>query len=279
MRLREFFYLLGLKPKPRSYGYDLRAFELAREGRVEVAQWRLPGAYQMTTTQEAIDQLRQFLQPGDLAVDVGAHAGDSTLPIALAVGPTGLVLALEPNSYVFPILARNASLNPTKTHIIPLPFAAMRVSGQYEFHYGGPGYGNGGYHEGMSRWLHGSAFTLPVEGRNLADYLAQQCRDWLPRLRYIKIDAEGFDLAILETLAELLEAYRPFLHVEFFTLRKSLPGYRQRLYRFLVAHDYEVHHVAGSAQLCGPLVTPANLMSWRQCDVFCVPRPRQAPPN
>lgn len=30
-----------------------------------------------------------------MAIDIGAHVGDSTLPIALAIGPSGVVLALE----------------------------------------------------------------------------------------------------------------------------------------------------------------------------------------
>ena len=32
---------------------------------------------------------------------IGAHIGDTTLPIALAAGKKGFVLALEPNPYVF----------------------------------------------------------------------------------------------------------------------------------------------------------------------------------
>src|SRR5207247_10775799 len=104
--------------------------------------------------QAPVDQLRAFLRPGAGAIDIDAHTGDATLPIALAVGATGLVLGLEPNAYVFPVLERNASLDPATTSILPLNFAAMRTDGFYEFQYGEEGYCNGGFTEGRSKWLH-----------------------------------------------------------------------------------------------------------------------------
>src|SRR4051794_9530500 len=37
-----------------------------------------------------------LLRPGDVAIDVGAHLGRHTFPLAEAVAPTGKVIALEP---------------------------------------------------------------------------------------------------------------------------------------------------------------------------------------
>src|SRR5260370_35344515 len=91
----------------------------------------------------------------------------------------------------------------------------------------------------MSKWLHGSAFKRRVEGKNLQAYLAREQPDLLPRLRFIKVDAEGFDLAILETLEEVIRDRRPYLQVERFNLRKSGPGYRLKLYDFRHPHGYE----------------------------------------
>ena len=270
MKVKEFIFLLGVKPRPKTYGFVIEAYYLPGEGRVEVARWLHPGAHHIEPTQAAVDQLRQFLRPGDVAVDIGAHTGDTTIPMALAVGPSGLVLALEPNPYVFPILEQNAALNPGKISVVPLPFAAMRVDGQYEFQYGGPGFCNGGFHEGMSRWLHGSAFKVHVEGKNLLDFIAQRYPDLIPRIRFIKIDTEGFDLAVLETLETLLRSQHPYLQVEMFNLRKSIAGYRLNLYRFLLDHGYELHRIQ-SGQLWGSLISLDNLMLWNHYDVFCIP--------
>src|SRR5256886_6922068 len=171
LKAKEFIYLLGLKPKPKTFGFVIEAHDLPREGRIEVARWLHPGAYRLAPlqVQAAVDQLRRFLRAGDVAIDIGAHTGDTTLPIALAVGASGLVLGLEPNPYVFPVLERNASLNRAKTTILPLNFAAMRTDGRYEFQYGEEGYCNGGVYEGQSQRLPGSGVKGRGEGKNRPD--------------------------------------------------------------------------------------------------------------
>lgn len=272
MKIKEFFYLLGLKPKGRTYGFRLESVELERDGRIEVAQWLAPGAYPVRPTQAVVDKYREILRPGDVAIDIGAHSGDTSLPMALAVGPTGRVLALEPNPYVFPILAQNATLNPGKTSIVPLNFAAMPADGEYEFQYGGPQYNNGGYHAGMSRWRHGSAFTVKVAGKDLVAELRRNYAELLPRLRFIKVDAEGFDLGILEALEPLLVAQRPTLQVEFFSLKRSPAGYRERLYRFLDGHGYAMRRVDHGPYRDGAVVTAENLLEMNKYDVYCVPK-------
>lgn len=272
LKAKEFVYLLGLKPKPKTFGCVIEGHDLPTDGHVEIAQWLHPGAYSVSAPaiQAVADQLRRFLRPGDVALDIGAHTGDTTIPIALAVGPSGVVLALEPNPYVFPVLERNAGLNPAKMRIMPLMFAAMREDGRYEFQYGEEGYCNGGFHEGMSKWVHGSAFTVDVEGRNVPAFLRRSHPELIPRLRFIKVDAEGFDLAILETLDDLIRGQRPFLQVEMFSLRKSTPAYRRDLYDFLVGHGYAVHRM-DSRDFLGERITPENLMRWNVYDVFGVP--------
>jgi FkbM family methyltransferase len=54
---------------------------------------------------EAISRL---LDRGEVAVDAGANIGYMTSPMALRVGPPGLVLAFEPHSDVFAELSHNA---------------------------------------------------------------------------------------------------------------------------------------------------------------------------
>ena len=271
MKLKEVFFLLGLKPRPRTFGFVVESHELPGEGRIDVAQWQHQAAYRAVPSQAGVDQLRQLLRPGDVAIDIGAHTGDTTIPMALAVGPSGVVLALEPNRHVFEVLAKNATLNPGKMNIVPLKFAAMRTDGLFEFQYGEAGYNNGGFHEGMTRWQHGSAYKLEVEGKNLQQFLEREYADLIPRIRFVKVDAEGFDLAILETLDALLRAQRPYLHVEMFDLKKSDPADRLRLYDFLIGHGYRVHRIEGDDNLLGEVITPGNLMRWRGYDVCCVP--------
>ena len=276
MKLIEVAYLLGLRPRPRRYGTVVDEHFLPDGERIEIAHWLHPRAYRAVPSAAILAQLRRFLRPGDVAIDIGAHAGDTALPMALTVGPGGAVIALEPNPYVHPVLAANAALNPGRVRIIPYPFAAMREAGTYQFHYGEPGFCNGGFHEGLSRWRHRSAFTVEVEGRNLAELMAREHPDLLARLRFIKVDTEGFDLAVLETLDAVLAERRPILQVEMFSLKHAPGGYREQLYHFLVQRRYDLFRVDGDRDFFAEAVTPANLLRWQSCDVCCVPEESRA---
>jgi FkbM family methyltransferase len=275
VKTRELFYLLGLRPAPRTYGSEIVAFDLPREGRIEYARWLHPREVPKTFSQEAVDQLRRFLSPGDVAIDIGAHTGDSAIPMALAVGPTGAVLALEPNPYVFPVLQTNSHLNRDKTMIMPLPFAATPEDGEYEFEYGDAGFCNGGLHENVSRWKHGLAFKLKVAGRNLARFLAAEHPQLLPRIRYIKVDAEGYDLAVLLSLSDVIAQYHPFLRAEIYKWTDR--PQRERLIHFLAGEGYSIWRVQDEANYCGQTVTANQAMKWAHYDVFAVPQGPAAP--
>lgn len=269
MKLKEVFYGLGLKPAPAEYPFDVETLDLPCEGPVRVARWRHPREHPKPLTQAAVDALRRFLRPGDVAVDIGAHTGDTTLPLALAVGPTGLVLALEPNPYVFKVLEANAGLNPGKTNIRPLMFAATASDGVFEFEYSDPGFCNGGLHPGLSAWKHGHFFKLQVQGRNLVNHLKRECPAALRRLRYIKVDTEGYDRAVVASLGELLRTNRPYLRTEIY---KHLPAAERRgFYADLCRLGYRVHKYEDDAHPVGPALHEADLTRWSHFDLFAIP--------
>jgi FkbM family methyltransferase len=275
VKTRELFYLLGFRPAPRTYGCEVVTFDLPRDGRVEYARWLHPRETAKTFSQDSVDRLRKFLSSGDVAIDIGAHTGDSAIPMALAVGKSGTVLALEPNPYVFPVLQRNAELNPAKTTIIPLPFAATPEDGEYEFEYGDAGFCNGGLHENVSRWKHGLAFKLKVTGRNLAAYLAAEYPQLLPRIRYIKVDAEGYDLTVLLSLSDVITQYRPFIRAEVY--KWTTRSQRERMIQFLTAAGYAVWRVEDESNYCGETVTADRVMEWAHYDIFAMPQGFGAP--
>ncbi len=216
MKLKQLPYLLGLQPGPKSYGFEIKKFDLPNDGTIEYAQWLHPKESRKESRQESVDALRKFLSPGDVAIDIGAHSGDSTIPIALAVGNGGCVLALEPNRYAFAVLKKNSELNAAKTNIVPLMFAATPEDAEMEFQYSDSGFCNGGRFQGMSRWIHGHAFKLKVQGRNLHAFLQKEFPHLLPRIRFIKTDTEGYESEVLRSLENLLSECKPFLKVEVF---------------------------------------------------------------
>jgi FkbM family methyltransferase len=262
MKAKEWLYLLGIRPNPRTYGYEVRSFQLPADGEIQYAQWLHPRESPKTIRQESVNELRKFLSPGDVAIDIGAHTGDSTLPMALAVGRAGTVLALEPNPYVFPILEKNSQLNTSKTRVVPLMFAATPEDAD-------AGFCNGGLHEGISRWKHGHAFKLRVQGRNLAAVLARDYADLIPRIRYIKVDAEGYDATVLSTLTAVIAQTRPFLRAEVFKATNA--PQRARLFRMIADLDYAIHRFDDDAHYLGQRIEERDAMNWPHYDIFCVP--------
>ena len=271
MKLKELPYFLGLQPGPKSYGFEIKSFNLPTDGAVDYAQWLHPHETRKEITQSSVDGVRTFLSPGDVAIDIGAHTGDSTVPIALAAGTQGCVLALEPNRYVFSVLKKNAELNTGKTNIVPLMFAATPEDAEMEFQYSDSGYCNGGRFEGMSKWLHGHAFKLKVQGKNLHSFIQANYPELLPRIRYIKMDTEGYEAAVIQSLSGMILQCKPYLKVEVY--RKLDDEQRRALYRSIAELGYVVRKIADDGNYFGEILDPEQLSRWRHFDVFCVPVP------
>src|SRR5438093_5809296 len=87
LKAKEFIYLLGLKPKPKTFGFVIEAHDLPREGRIEVARWLHPGAYPIAPlqVQAAVDQLRRFLPPAHAAL--GRVVSPASAPATVATSP------------------------------------------------------------------------------------------------------------------------------------------------------------------------------------------------
>ena len=268
MKARDLPRALGFTARPREYPSEIQTFSLKHVGDVRFARWQHPGETPKSITQESVNALRTFLREGDVAIDIGAHTGDSTMPMALAVGARGAVFALEPNPYVFKVLALNATLNPQKTRIVPLMFAAMPSDGEFEFEYSDEGFCNGGFHQSISRWKHGHFMKLRVEGRNLPAYLRSTAAADLPRLRYIKIDTEGFDRAVAQSLRELLRDARPFVKSEIY--RHMPDEERAGYYDDLRGLGYRIfkcdEHVARGRELAR-----GDMGLWQHFDILAVP--------
>jgi FkbM family methyltransferase len=269
VKLRELAGLAGWRARPRTYGFEVRRFDLPLDGAVEYAQWLHPGEAPKTVRQDVVSHLRRFIRPGDVVIDVGAHTGDSTIPLALAAGPEGCVVALEPNPYVFAVLEKNATVNLGRTVIVPLNFAATAESGPVTFEYSDAGFCNGGRHEGISRWKHGHAFPLTVRGEHLPSWLRTHMPDLERRIRFIKVDAEGYDLAVLRSIADIVDSQRPFVRAEVY--RHTARDQREALLEFFLSRAYQVHRVEDDANYLGDLVRKDDSMRWRHFDVFAVP--------
>lgn len=151
------------------------------------------------------------LNPGDVAVDVGAHMGRHLIPMARCVAPTGRILAFEPLPACLESLAVafDQAWAPLRPVVTIHGCALGDRSGQTEFVVACEAMG----YSGLRERKYDAVTTLeriPIEVRRLDEFALD-----LPSLAYIKIDAEGGELHILRGAASTLERFRPVVTFEF----------------------------------------------------------------
>lgn len=150
--------------------------------------------------------LAQYIRPGSVAIDIGAHNGDTTMQYALRAGA---VLAFEASTGIFKTLADMAVLNPHR-NIFAYNLAIFPETGTQTFTYGADDAADCNAGQGQGSRL--------VHGVNLYEFLQTHHYGDIQRISFIKIDTEGQDPHILRSLAPLLDAMvtKPIIQVEWF---------------------------------------------------------------
>jgi FkbM family methyltransferase len=260
------------KSSLHDYGFQLKTFDLPQEGKIEYARWLHPYEKPKSITQNTVNFFRRYVKNGGLAIDIGAHTGDTAVPMALAIGPQGTVLALEPNPHVFRILQKNSELNKSKTNIIPLCFAATDHDGEYEFNYSDASYCNGGFFQSLKNQKHGHKHVLKVSGKNLEAFLKSEYAGILPSLSLVKVDAEGYDKEVIKSLRPVLSAYEPVIISE---CNKNLtPEERSELFEVLDNLGYSIQKLEGFSDdlKTSSINLASEMMNWQHFDLVAIPK-------
>lgn len=146
------------------------------------------------------------IKRGDTVIDIGANLGYYTLLAGDLVCDSGRVIAVEPNPAVFRLLSKSVAHNgyDQRTTLHNFALAADGETGTRNFFVPTNEPKNG---------------MILDEGRNVAAYKNQgevmsidlghlKIEDF-ERVDFIKIDVEGAELGILQSLRPLIEKFRP----------------------------------------------------------------------
>jgi len=137
------------------------------------------------------------LKPGDRAVDIGANIGAHTLTMAKAVGPSGLVTAIEPGPTTAARLRRNIALNALE-QVKVLEVAASDEAGRAAL-FAGPDGTRG--RATMDADVAGVGASADIDTIVASDACTPE--DWA-QTRLIKIDVERAEDKVLRGLASIL---------------------------------------------------------------------------
>ncbi len=205
--------LVRLAAPPESCG-QLGELVVEREGFVLRIQPTTPLGWNVllfgTYEPELRAVFRGAMPAGGVAVDAGANIGWHTLLLARLAGPEGRVFAAEPNPSVRERLAGNIAANRLENVSI-LPLALAEAPSRVAFL--GPSATDGA--SGSGHLVPGSAAesgTFEVETRSLDSVVAES---GIARLDLLKIDVEGFELAVLRGAEESIARFRPQIVFEF----------------------------------------------------------------
>jgi len=208
-----------------------------------------------------VDTFRQLLGPGMTVVEVGANIGSHTVALANMVGPTGRVLAFEPQRAIFQILCANVALNgldQVEAHWMavgaaPGEVTIARLNMRVEQNFGGYSITPGQQGD-----------TVPL--RTVDSF-------GLPACHLIKIDVEGMEADVIRGASQTIRAYGPMVFCENETSATS-----PELIGLLWGLDYDCYwHVTpyvrvpnfrGDPEKIHPTMVSTNMV--------CVPRSRNA---
>ena len=255
----------------KEYGYEIKVFEIDNIGRVNYAQWLHPFEKPKSITNSNVNFYKKIARKGGMVIDIGAHTGDTTVPMALAVGKEGIVLGLEPNRYVFKILKKNASLNTLHTNIIPLCFAATKEDGEFLFHYSDASFCNGGFLSEIENPSHSHHYTLKVTGKNLEKYLMETFSTQLEKLELIKIDAEGYDKEILNTIPNIIRLYKPKLMIECYKYLSQKE--RNELFDIIDGYGYKIYYLENFEETGTKIsIDRSNMNDKKHFEILALPK-------
>ena len=181
-----------------------------------------------------------ILKDGDLAIDVGAHNGRHSLPIAKAVSPSGRVFAFEPLGACRELLATTASVEGLDDVTKLYPYALSDYEGESYFVVAKDALGYSGLRE-RTYDVPTRLERVPVSVRRIDDLFLS-----LPSLQYIKVDAGGGELHILKGAAMCIDRFRPFVTFEFGA--NSIGNYQitsEEIAAFWADNHYRIYDITG----------------------------------
>jgi FkbM family methyltransferase len=161
---------------------------------------------------EIWDSLSSVLAPGSVFLDVGAHIGYFSMKAAVKVGPTGRVVAFEPNPETLMLLRDNVAAN--KAENVTVEPIACTDREQMLTLYAAP-VANTGISSLARSTADISAKEPPraysVRARRIDDVVRELK---LTRLDAIKIDVEGAEAFVLRGAVETLKRFHPKVVME-----------------------------------------------------------------
>ena len=181
--------------------------------------------------------LQHITRTGDTVLDLGANIGYYALMEAGLVGDAGRVIAVEPHPANFSLLTENIALNQRRT-ITPIHAAVTNEDGSATLHVSKLS----NVHSVLPSVNYSAAQAIEVPSISLATLASQY-----PNIGVIRMDIEGFETVILESIVQINKSKRftPSILFELHA-KKYTEGSMTQLLEKLAGIGYAVRYLATS---------------------------------
>ena len=154
----------------------------------------------MTNIDPALLSLAQeYIRDGSVVWDIGANVGLFSFAAAVAAGPSGHIVAVEPDAVMAALLRRSAELNERSARVEVFPAAVADHLGVAQFHIA--------RRNRSTNHLEGFG-TAQTGGIRATELVPTITLDWLaehfPKPDVIKIDVEEAELTVLRGATKVL---------------------------------------------------------------------------
>lgn len=212
-----------------------------------------------------VELFRQLVRPGQTVLDVGANIGALTVPLAQMVGPTGRVLAFEPQRTLYYMLCANVVQNNLEMIVECHRAAVGEKSGTVAVPELTP-----------DATQNFAALSLVDDPWTDAEKVPLLRIDdlGLRACHLIKVDVEGMESEVLQGARETIHRFRPLLYVE-----DDRPDKSAALRSLLSSLGYELY--AHEPMLFNPRNFLANaenaFINIVSLNLYACPRPLGSP--
>ena len=185
---------------------------------------------------QSISLLKLFVCKGDYVIDGGANLGAYTETLAKLVGVDGNVIAVEPLKLLIPQLLKvnkkyrqvkvvnKALSNEANTLVIRIPMIGKNL----------PEPALASLNELKDPKIEQIVETITL------DSLSKD----IPKISFVKLDLEGFELRALQSASELLRSHRPIIQFEENNMEFEIQNYLLicENYNYVVMSDIKTNH-------------------------------------
>ena len=209
------------------------------EGDTHIGKW-VEQSGRLDHDQNTLPLLTKHIPKGGTVVDVGAFIGDHTLHYANCVGPTGSVIAIEPNPVAFECLGHNMQEHKHVTCLnVGASFRSIRLTLDPD-----PNAGASRAKEDEG----GLLAAISIDSLGLAN------------CDFMKFDCEGFEVWALRGAFGTIRHHKPVMLIEVNESALAAQGFDpQHIFDIMDVHGYQYRNIYEGQPMEGPQY---DILAW-----------------